>query len=151
MRTPHAGLQLPQSAVREGFENPREGALRGWHAARLVSLRLRNHDRRRNRFMKQRLIVPVFGAALLLAASAAVACPGGRRPSFEDLDTNGDGRVSADEFQAGAQARITDHFNRMDANGDGVVTKDEMDAARQAFRERHHRKHDRPDQPDQAD
>jgi Ca2+-binding EF-hand superfamily protein len=44
---------------------------------------------------------------------------------FQSMDTNGDGKVSADEQAAAA----TSKFERMDANGDGKVTAAEMDSA----------------------
>ena len=43
---------------------------------------------------------------------------------FKEADTNGDGAISMDEFNA-IQAG---HFKRMDANGDGKITRDEMEA-----------------------
>jgi hypothetical protein len=49
----------------------------------------------------------------------------GRGPGqrmFEMADTDGDGKISADEFAATAPMK----FERMDANGDGVITKDEV-------------------------
>jgi len=45
---------------------------------------------------------------------------------FEELDTNGDGVLSADEIsKAGKKAQ---NILGADANGDGVVTKDELSA-----------------------
>jgi Ca2+-binding EF-hand superfamily protein len=41
------------------------------------------------------------------------------------LDSNHDGKVSADEFRAPELAK----FNRIDANHDGVVSPDEIKAA----------------------
>jgi Ca2+-binding EF-hand superfamily protein len=44
---------------------------------------------------------------------------------FQMMDSNGDGKVSADEHAAGAKKM----FQTMDANKDGKVTAAEMDAA----------------------
>jgi Ca2+-binding EF-hand superfamily protein len=44
---------------------------------------------------------------------------------FKIMDTNGDGKVSADEHAAGARTM----FEKMDGNKDGKVTSAEMDAA----------------------
>jgi hypothetical protein len=92
-------------------------------------------ERRRKHFMKRRLIAPMLGAALL-TGTAAFACPG-KHMSFEALDTDGNGGLTAEEFTAGAQARAAEKFSRIDGNADGVITKEEMEAAHQAFRERH--------------
>lgn len=43
---------------------------------------------------------------------------------FERMDTTGDGRVTADEWQASSLKR----FVRLDSNGDGAVTAEEMAA-----------------------
>ena len=41
---------------------------------------------------------------------------------FRAMDTNQDGRVDRQEYQAAMQER----FDRMDANGDGLLTRDEV-------------------------
>jgi len=48
------------------------------------------------------------------------------RPSFEDMDTNKDGKITQDEIQAGQDKRIEERFARFDKNSDGVITKDEI-------------------------
>ena len=53
--------------------------------------------------------------------------PRGERPN---LDANGDGVITREEFAAPALER----FARADANGDGTVTKEERQADRQARR-----------------
>lgn len=57
----------------------------------------------------------------------------GEPPSFEQLDADGDGSITVEEFKAQAQSR----FAEADTNGDGVLTADEMKARAMArFEER---------------
>ncbi len=89
--------------------------------------------------MKSRIIVPLLGAAALaLSATAALAknCDHGKRPSFEDLDTDKNGALTPDEFTAGAQARASQKFDKLDANKDGVVTQDEVAAMKEQHLQR---------------
>ena len=92
--------------------------------------------------MKQRLIVPMLGVAALVAASTAFAHGSHHRPTFQELDKDGNGVLTLDEVTSAAQARATARFNKLDANHDGQVTQDEINAARQAHRE--HRKQEVP-------
>jgi len=64
-------------------------------------------------------VAGVCGGALPRAAFAE------QEPSFESMDTNGDGKLSPDEHAAVA-ARM---FETIDANGDHKVTATEMAAA----------------------
>jgi Ca2+-binding EF-hand superfamily protein len=76
----------------------------------------------------------IAAATLALAGGIASAqenpparpAPGGDR-MFKEMDTDGDGKVSATEHSAAA-ARM---FATMDGNGDGTVPAEEMTAARQ--------------------
>lgn len=70
----------------------------------------------------------------LSAALAAVALPAlareagprfGPRIDFEQVDANGDGRITAEELAAHRAAR----FAGQDSDGDGVLSADEMKAA----------------------
>lgn len=80
--------------------------------------------------MKSTMIISaVVIAALGVTAVSASAKEGGKMrhmrgqmPSFEQLDTNGDGFITAEELQAKAAER----FAGIDANGDGVITRDEL-------------------------
>ena len=51
-----------------------------------------------------------------------------RADRFAEIDTNGDGTVSEDEFVAHAQARAAERaverFNALDADGDGILNAD---------------------------
>ncbi len=64
-------------------------------------------------------------AALASAALTAYASPSKTDVEFSKMDTNKDGRVSAEEHATGAKLM----FDAMDANKDGKVTAAEMDAA----------------------
>jgi len=46
----------------------------------------------------------------------------GQRPSFEELDANSDGKITAEEMTAHMQAR----FDGADTDGDGAVSRDEL-------------------------
>lgn len=68
----------------------------------------------------------------LIATSitAASAVEGGKhkrgeRPSFEMLDTNSDGFITAED----AEAKRMERFASVDANGDGFLTLEELQAA----------------------
>lgn len=72
--------------------------------------------------------------SLTLAAGVAVAGPHGERgqgmghgmmmPSFEERDTDGDGKITREEMDA----RRLERIKSMDPDGDGVITLDEMKA-----------------------
>lgn len=69
----------------------------------------------------------------IAATASAFGGPGRHRPpSLEEIDTNGDGVVSSDEFVAPA----VEHYTEIDADADGVVTIEEFVApARERFTE----------------
>ena len=50
--------------------------------------------------------------------------------AFEKLDTNHDGKVTADEFRAPQLIK----FNQIDTNHDGVITPQELQASRRPSR-----------------
>jgi uncharacterized low-complexity protein len=49
------------------------------------------------------------------------------RCGMSRVDTDGDGRISADEFAAAHAEKDPSYFAAMDTNGDGFVDKDEHD------------------------
>jgi hypothetical protein len=74
-------------------------------------------------------------AATTLSFSALAQAPDTGKPEFRDgrgggmfqrLDTDGDGLVSLQEFQAAGEAR----FASLDADGDGLISAEEFSAGR---------------------
>ena len=75
----------------------------------------------------------ILGSAAIVVVSfaAATAYAGhGKGGRFDRLDTNGDGKVTAEEMAA----KNSDWIERADANNDGAVTKEELEAHRKARR-----------------
>lgn len=80
-----------------------------------------------------RLATAVFGLSLLVAGAAcAQPGPGGPGGPGMRTDADGDGVVTAAEFEASALQR----FERNDANKDGVVDAAEIDAIKKRFESR---------------
>ena len=93
--------------------------------------------------MTKKSLTIAIVTALCGAPIFAVAQPGGGpghwgKPSFEQLDTNKDGKVSPAEMQA----EVTRHFTQFDANKDGKVTQQEVDAFMASKRAEHEAKHE---------
>ncbi len=86
--------------------------------------------------MKPRFIVPMLGVAALVGATTAFAHGYHHRPTFQEMDKDGNGVITLDEVTGACQARAAERFNKLDANKDGQVTQQEIDQARQAHRER---------------
>ncbi|MEK0445015.1 MAG: hypothetical protein RLZZ399_336 [Verrucomicrobiota bacterium] len=81
-------------------------------------------------------IVTAIAALLALSAPLTFAKEKGEKPkhspeeSFKKLDTNGDGKVSVDEFTAKAKdaEKAKEKFKTLDADGDGSLTLEEFSA-----------------------
>jgi Ca2+-binding EF-hand superfamily protein len=86
--------------------------------------------------MKKILLSSTAALTLLAIGTSAAFAEGGQRrggperPSFEQLDTNGDGVITLEEIQA----KAGDKFAESDTNGDGLLDVAELTAA--AERER---------------
>lgn len=72
----------------------------------------------------------LLATTLLVAGSGMAMAKGGDRAalSFEELDVDGSGEITTEDFQQLREAR----FAEMDANGDGSVTIEEFTAAQAA-------------------
>lgn len=90
--------------------------------------------------MKQKVsLILGAGAAVFLMTGVALAQPGhgGKGPfDWKKADTNGDGSISFDEFQAQHQKLLERRFQRMDKDGNGLISAEEMEGARARMRER---------------
>lgn len=80
--------------------------------------------------MRKILIGSVAGLGFGLAALGAMAAQGKGGRGFDRLDTDGDGKVTAEEMNAKHEAMI----ENADSDGDGAVTKEEMKAYHEARR-----------------
>ena len=77
-----------------------------------------------------------FAATVLLSAvalSGAAFAGDMSADKIKKMDTNGDGRLSAAEHEAGARKM----FTMMDSNKDGSVTVAEMDASHKMMKKDH--------------
>ena len=78
--------------------------------------------------MRNRVLTIGLGATAMTAflglAGARVAFADNEADMFKKMDTDGDGKISADEFAAAGKEK----FTKMDTNGDGKISVDEMKA-----------------------
>jgi Ca2+-binding EF-hand superfamily protein len=77
---------------------------------------------------RKHLIVGMFACAGFAASPALAHNKGGGDHMWKMMDSDGDGKISADEHTAAAKKM----FEQMDADNDGKVTAAEMDASHQA-------------------
>lgn len=77
--------------------------------------------------LKSLLATSAFAAILAVPAAMAQTDPAAPAPvSFQSLDANGDGALSADEIPA--QHPLAKDFAQADADGDGTLSRAEFDA-----------------------
>jgi len=72
------------------------------------------------------MVLSVVSAAMMVTIGATAIAQGkhgyGQRPAFEEVDANGDGKITQEEMQARAATR----FGEADSDGDGAISRDEM-------------------------
>jgi hypothetical protein len=81
-----------------------------------------------------RPLVVILGCGLANTAAAQPPITGSPAEMMKQADTNGDGRVSLDEFLKARTAVLEQAFARMDADGSGAIEQNEMEAAAERMR-----------------
>ncbi|MEL7537205.1 MAG: EF-hand domain-containing protein [Pseudomonadota bacterium] len=81
----------------------------------------------------RRLLLTVT-TVFLASASIADAQSSDGKKNRTNPDTNGDGLISREEFEAVSQGRLA--FEDIDTNGDGYIDADERATLRERMRER---------------
>jgi Ca2+-binding EF-hand superfamily protein len=84
--------------------------------------------------LKRKLFVAGLACAGLLVSVQAYAEAQGKgaamlREIYKQVDSNGDGQISLDEYHAAALKKADRQFKAMDTNGDGMVSPQEFGAA----------------------
>jgi len=69
-----------------------------------------------------------MGLFFVFAGQMALAQPAGGPPRFEDMDSDGDGAISKEEFRGPDR-----FFDRLDENSDGKVSEEEIESMRERF------------------
>lgn len=85
--------------------------------------------------MKIHKITVMFAILLSLGATQVLAEDSATRTPNVNADTNGDGKVSYDEYRASKEKKIERQFKRMDTNGDGFIDADEKQAQKDKMHE----------------
>ena len=65
----------------------------------------------------------------VIATLGVLGMAGASLAAFIDLDANGDGALTSEEFSTGYPEAPPETFIAVDTNGDGMVTEEEMTAA----------------------
>ena len=85
-------------------------------------------------------MTPLATGYMVAAQDAGDAAPAKQaegRCGMSRADSDGDGRISAEEFAAAHPEKDPSYFAGMDGNGDGFVDKDEHDAHHAAHKAGH--------------
>lgn len=81
-----------------------------------------------------RPLLVVLGSCLATAALAQPPLDRSPADMIKQADTDGDGRVSRDEFIKARTARLTEAFAAIDTNGDGALSTEEVAAGGERLR-----------------
>jgi hypothetical protein len=84
--------------------------------------------------MPRSLLAVLLGSAITLPASAQPPAEFSPAEMMQRADTDGDGKVSLDEFIKARTARLEEAFARMDTDGDGSLDEKEAEAAAEQMR-----------------
>ncbi|HZZ72463.1 MAG TPA: EF-hand domain-containing protein [Pirellulales bacterium] len=81
----------------------------------------------------KKLVAMFLGVALMFNVSSAFAAKKSKTPvedRFKKLDSNGDGKLSLEEFQAGKKDadKAAAQFKKLDKNNDGFLDLEEFKA-----------------------
>ncbi|GIT90677.1 hypothetical protein JANAI62_11320 [Jannaschia pagri] len=81
--------------------------------------------------VRQTLLLGLIGAGAVLSLSTVVEARGGpesARPTFEQIDANGDGAVTPDEVRIHMRTRGAERFAQIDTDGNGALSRAELAA-----------------------
>ncbi len=84
--------------------------------------------------MKKKLFVILLFAFLLISFSQVLA-QGASKGIFATMDTNGDGKVSKEEYMAFQEKISEAKFNKIDTNSDGSFSQEEWVEALRTLKE----------------
>jgi len=84
--------------------------------------------------MQRTFLATILGCGLVPAAHAQPPMPSPRGEMLKRADADGDGTVSREEFIKARTAMLEENFNRMDTNGDGKLDAQEAEAATEQMR-----------------